>query len=111
MTSTELYNLVRDVRRDAWPTFKQDHGADLSLTFLHDQWNLTTAVGQHIFGVPPSMVETLFVGSMAAEVVKRGGEITGMPAQVTIEDKEGQLRYFTAPTLIEALAAALKEVQ
>lgn len=105
MTSTELYNLVRDVRRDAWP----EHVQCVEPHFYRDALSLTP--------IHDHLLEPMFVGSMAARALELGMVIhkdhiiaTGNPPVYVVSTKGTMAKAWTGDTLIEALAAALKEV-
>lgn len=101
MTSEQLYNLVRDVRRDAWPEGVSHWAATGQPHFYKS--------GRFHLVLEPEEAKALFFTSMLERVVELGGTF-GEPLVeethfVVLNDKK-----YEAPTLIAALAAALKEV-
>lgn len=104
MTAAELYSVVKDVPREAWP----EH-----VTFADGLWFVTDdPMGR--MSICNAHAELLFVGSMTKWLGDRGPLVSrrrGYPetwkVQMCINDDVSE---FEATTLIEALAAACKAV-
>ncbi len=103
MTASELYEIVKDVPRVAWP----------DLEWVDMRW----VDGHTEAYTRPELAEQAFVGSMTAWLVERGQYPTS--SKVGAGD---DLRYITltfadeskkgvGTSLVAALAAACKEVQ
>jgi hypothetical protein len=100
MTAKELYEIVKDVPREAWP-----EGIDYTLTCFGSCWGVPGA------GMTTStLAEAAFVGAMVKYQIGRGGPIpTKYETGYMYRDSDFIYRDF--PTMIEALAAACKEAK
>ena len=100
MKASELYEIVKDVDRAAWPE-KIRHTANL-FAYMHE--------GGDKF-MPTSLMEAAFVGSMVLYLIGKGYH----DFHWTSDSDEGTVKLtlyypqFTGKTEIEALAAACKE--
>jgi hypothetical protein len=112
MTHAELYEIVKDVPKEAWPE---------GLAYIRDEW--------WVYGPPsgeyvaPSLAEEAFLGSMtrylinntARESSPHHGEEVRMVidtdgATPTVAVDIGGCNWYHGATDIEALAAACKEI-
>lgn len=105
MTAARLYEIVKDVPKDAWPKVWYDEYDRL----WHEHWNDCTIL--------PDLAKAAFVGAMVAWLIKEGS-----PSSFTLLDMGDFQRVheyhdgtgyeimnnYDKPTLIEALAAACK---
>ncbi len=103
MTARELYEIVKDVPREAWPTHLQmsDRLSERGLwTIQDDEWYITN-----------NHAENAFVGSMTAWLLRTYGRIeTQSTPWGSVECTTcGEERRVEASSLVAALAAACKK--
>jgi hypothetical protein len=108
MQASELYEIVRDVPREAWPR---------EVKFAANLWKFETSVSPTVTQshfMPTDLAEAAFVGSMTAWMIHRGrltlrGNVfAGVVAYAIVEIEP--IEPTGANTLVAALAAACKEV-
>jgi len=102
VNAAELYEIVKDVDRAAWPE-KIRHTANL-FAYMHE--------GGDKF-MPTSLMEAAFVGSMVLHLISKGyhdfewsGDSDEGTVTLTLYDQQ-----FTATTELGCLAAACKEAR
>lgn len=100
MTHAELYEIVKDVPKGAWPD---------GLTYLRDEW--------WVYGPPsgeyvaPSLAESALVGGMSQWLMNRKASIisAGVGYMLVLWCDEAA-KPLSGNTLVEALAAACKKI-
>ena len=110
MNASELYEIVKDVDRAAWPE-KIRHTANL-FAYMHE--------GGDKF-MPTSLMEAAFVGSMVAWLIGKGYHVHGWDsnsdtstATLVLYDREFSVstdKYRGMGTIVALLAAACKEAR
>lgn len=108
-TPAEIYAIVQDVPREAWPKNVKCLSEESGRYFYRDGLAHTPL---HI-----DQIENTFVGSMAAFTLERALVIhkdhiiaVGKPPAYVVSTKGTMAKAWIAPTLLEALAAACKGV-
>jgi hypothetical protein len=106
MTATDLYEIVRDVPREAWPELEWEDG-----------WFVDT---EQTSAILTSVAETAFVGSMLSRLSRKhdgskrtvivSGNLVGWPENDRELSSGVWTWYGTGTSLVAALAAACKEV-
>ena len=109
MTAAELFEIVKDVPREAWPSM---------LYFERDNWRLTDHDYHDDMEVVVYVAEQMLIGSMTAwlagksfgcmEITHQSYENSEMRFTVTISIGWTQRKYENT-SLVAALAAACKE--
>lgn len=104
MTAAELFEVVKDVPREAWPELTWD-GVEWSNSKRDD--DISARIAEHSF-----------IGSMTAELHRKGYTVdsysTEAGARLYVRDAHtghdlGGVLKFSASSLVAALAAACKE--
>jgi hypothetical protein len=100
MTAARLYEIVRDVPKDAWPKVWYDTHDRL----WHEHWNDYTIL--------PELAEAAFVGAMVRHQIDLGNIVWQRESDgVFCVGPWNSGEQVEAPTLIEALAAACTEAK
>lgn len=105
MTAAELFEVVKDVPREAWPTM---------VVFVANMWAFETKAyptGTKSHFIPTEVAELAFIGSMTAwlMVVCNRVETQVTPWGSVECTTFGEESRKEAPSLVAALAAACKE--
>jgi hypothetical protein len=95
MTATDLYEIVRDVPREAWP---------VKTEMIGRLWHCDT------LPVPLANIISMFVGSMTAELLSRFDVVETVQRVDGIFMVKTSAGTFKGKSLVAALAAACKEV-